>query len=555
MKQLFSTLVFGLLLNGSTFAQNNSGHYWVTLKDKAHSDFSLDRPQQFLSDKSIERRKKQQVQLTENDLPVSSYYTQQIQQQGAIVVHTSRWFNAVSITADAAVVARIRKLSFVRNCVALDTPLKSALVQDKFDMEQQRSGPLPQKAAVTSDYYDYGLAWNQANMIGIDCMHNMGFRGQGMTIAVLDAGFYNVDVLPAFDSLRLKNHLLGCRDFVTGDTLVFEDYPHGMNVLSCMVGNLPGRLVGTAPEASFWLLRTEDVGSETLQEEVNWAIAAEFADSVGADVINSSLGYSTFDNPADNHTYADMDGNTTIITKAADYAASKGIFVTSSAGNAGGPPWYKITAPADADSVLTVGAIDSAGFIASFSSRGPTFDGRIKPNTVAKGVDAVFASPMGDITTGGGTSFSSPITAGAVACLWQANPGRTNMEILAAIEQSASQATMPDTIKGYGIPNFCQANALLTGISENEKTNSVLLVYPNPFTSDFTCSFYSNSSESCRVELFTTLGELIYSREIKITAGERNQFGVGTGTDLPKGVYILKIQSKQTNYVTQIIKK
>lgn len=186
-------------------------------------------------------------------------------------------------------------------------------------------------------------------------MHNQGYAGQGMVIAVLDAGFYKADSLPAFDSLRTNNQILGCRDFVTGDTLVYEDYPHGMNVLSCMGGNIPGSLVGTAPKAKYWLLRTEDAWVETLQEEINWAVGEEFADSVGADVINSSLGYSNFDNPADSHTYADMDGNTTIISNAADFAVSKGIFVTTSAGNAGGPPWYKITAPADADSVLTVG--------------------------------------------------------------------------------------------------------------------------------------------------------------------------------------------------------
>jgi len=384
-------------------------------------------------------------------------------------------------------------------------------------------------------------------------MHTQGYVGQGMVIAVLDAGFYKADSLPAFDSLRINNQILGCRDFVTGDTLVYEDYPHGMNVLSCMGGNIHGSLVGTAPKAKYWLLRTEDAWSETLQEEINWAVGAEFADSVGADVINSSLGYSNFDNPADSHTYADMDGNTTIISNAADFAVSKGIFVTTSAGNAGGPPWYKITAPADADSVLTVGAVDSVGVLAGFSSRGPTFDGRIKPNVVARGYQAAFASASGGITQGNGTSFSSPITAGAVACLWQAHPTKTNMEILSAIEQSASQSSNPDSLVGYGIPNFCTASAILTGIEENNNSINVFTLYPNPFINLITITCNNSQKQLVRVSLIDISGREVFV-ENKLLESNTNTFTIKPETQLAKGLYILKIVSNSQSSSIKVIK-
>jgi subtilisin family serine protease len=386
-------------------------------------------------------------------------------------------------------------------------------------------------------------------------MHNLGYTGRGMTIAVLDAGFFNVNILPAFDSLRLQNRLLGTRDFVTGDTMVFEDYPHGMNVLSCMTGNLPGQLVGTAPHAKFWLLRTEDAATETMQEEFNWLVGAEFADSVGADIINSSLGYSYFDNTADNHTYADMNGRTTIISKAAVWAARVGILVVSSAGNSGGSPWYKITAPADADSILTIGAVDLSGTIASFSSRGPTFDGRIKPTTVACGSDAVIAASSGGTVTSSGTSFSSPITAGAVACLWQAHPSRTNMEIINAIIQSASQYTMPDTIKGYGIPNFCLANSLLTSIDNNSISEESINVFPNPFQSGFQLNFYSTQKQKIEITLLNICGKTISTDYGSTIPNQTNTFLINTSIDLPKGFYLVRIITNEKAIVKKILKQ
>lgn len=552
MKKIVLLLTFCFFIQ---FINGQSKNYWIVFKDKVGTEYSIHHPEQFLSAKAIERRAKQNIKITNQDLPLSKVYIDAISAAGVQVVSKLKWFNAVCVrSSNPNSIQLIQSMSFVKSVKEIVLSTKHEL-DSKFKAEEA-SFKLSSENQIfkSGSGFNYGLSYIQANQIGANCMHNQGYTGQGMVIAVLDAGFYKADSLPAFDSLRTNNQILGCRDFVTGDTLVYEDYPHGMNVLSCMGGNIPGSLVGTAPKAKYWLLRTEDAWSETLQEEINWAVGAEFADSVGADVINSSLGYSNFDNPADSHTYADMDGNTTIISNAADFAVSKGIFVTTSAGNAGGPPWYKITAPADADSVLTVGAVDSVGVLAGFSSRGPTFDGRIKPNVVARGYQAAFASAGGGITQGNGTSFSSPITAGAVACLWQAHPTKTNMEILSAIEQSASQASNPDSLVGYGIPNFCTASTILTGIEENSNSVNAFSLYPNPFINSITITCNSNQKQLVYVSLIDISGREVFA-ENKLLESNSNTFTIKPETQLAKGLYVLKIVSNSQSSSIKVIKE
>ncbi len=320
------------------------------------------------------------------------------------------------------------------------------------------------KGVTSGESYDYGQAFNQINMLNGIPLHDLGYDGAGMTIAVLDAGFLNANVLSAFDSLWLNNQIIGYKDFVSPLAPdIFGSHTHGTSVLSTMGANLPAEMVGTAPKADYWLLRSEDDATEYLIEELNWASAAEYADSVGVDVINSSLVYNTFDDPAQDHTYAYMDGNTTPITIAADLAASKGILVVNSAGNSGSSSWHYIGAPADGDSVFSIGAVNSSGVYASFSSTGPTYDGRIKPNVVAQGQGSTIISAYsGNVISGNGTSFSSPITAGMVASLWQAHPDKKNTEIMEAIQQSATQALNPDSLLGFGIPDYFAAHTLLS---------------------------------------------------------------------------------------------
>ncbi len=565
MKNIF-LIAFVFLSLQFSFAQN-SKTYLVIFKDKNNSSFSVSEPSKFLSEKSIARRQKQNIGIKESDLPVNSNYINLVKEIGVIVKSQSKWLNAITIsTNDESKLLSIKEFPFVKSIALTAYPVVSKIHSTKFDVSNVQS---IRKNIVTlsgvdggksaSSVLNYGPSFFQADQINIDCMHDLGFMGQGMTIAVLDAGFFKADSLPAFDSLRMNNQLLGCRDFVIGDTMVFEDFPHGMNVLSCMVGNLPGQLVGTATKAKYWLLRTEDAFTETLQEEINWLVGAEFADSVGADVINSSLGYSKFDGGIGDHYYSDMDGNTTIITNAADWAASVGIFVTTSAGNSGGPPWFKITAPADADSALTVGAVDSAGVIAGFSSRGLTFDGRIKPNTCARGVQTVIAANTGGITTSGGTSFSSPVTAGAVACLWQANPSANIIDLIYAIQASASQALSPDSIYGYGIPNFCKADSILTFILNVNQLNATdenpLSVYPNPFNSNFVIEFYSATKETVLIELYDVAGRKIISQEQSVSANTKNKFSLSDISTLSKGIYTLRLINSDKTYFSKIIKQ
>lgn len=542
------TLAFVLLIQLSN-AQNTN--YWIVLKDKNSSPYSLEQPEKFLSAKALQRREKQHIAVTLNDLPVNPSYIQDIRKAGVKVLSASKWFNTVSvITDDPGKIAQIKALPFVKEVKKINS---ATAKQSKF--ENERLTPVnTQQFQKQPRGLDYGPSYKQSSQINVSCLHSKGYLGEGITIAVLDAGFYNVNTLPAFDSLRLNKRLLGARDFVTGDTMVFEDNAHGMMVLSSMTGNLPGQLIGTAPKAKFWLLRTEDAATETIQEEMNWAVGAEFADSVGADIINTSLGYSTFDDSTQNHTYADMNGNTTIITKAADIAASKGIFVSVSAGNSAGPPWFKITAPADADSVLTVGAVDSLGSIAYFSSRGPSSDGRVKPNTVARGFMAIVANTTSGITMVNGTSFSSPISAGAVACLWQANQAKTNIQLLKAIEQSASQYATPDSIKGYGIPDFCKASDILIGIDPYQLTENAFTVYPNPFHSGFNILYASRKEEVITIELRDVEGRVLKSQKEKVNA-DNVKLKFAYDEVLANGVYIINIITPESVLYKKIIKE
>jgi serine protease AprX len=528
-------------------------NYWIVFKDKNNSPYSLNKPEAYLSERSIARRERQHIVLSTRDLPVNPSYIAGLKALGAIIKSTSKWYNGVSVSlTDENELAKISALAYVKSVKKIViTPTEHSA--DKFEFEEALPAEPIGNNSRTS--YNYGPSYKQAQMLGADCMHEWGYTGEGIVIAVLDAGFHNVDIFAPFDSLHANNQILGCRDFVTGDTMVYEDADHGMNVLSCMGGNFPGKIVGTAPKAKYWLLRTEEGATETLQEEINWMVGAEFADSVGADIINSSLGYSYFDDPDPDHTYADMDGNTTIVTKAADWAASVGIFVVSSAGNSGGPSWYKITAPADADSVLTVGAVASDSIITSFSSRGPTYDGRIKPNTVARGGAAVTASNSGDIAFNSGTSFSAPITAGAVACLWQANPGLTNMQLLQAIQESSHRYSSPDTVMGYGIPNFCYANSILAGISETSKDEEMLTVYPNPFNTSFEINFYSLKKQTVTVELFDISGRKVSSQNKALEMNTGNRFSISGSEVLSYGIYILRVSTNDRIYTKKIVKE
>jgi serine protease AprX len=563
MKQLVAILLISL--NLSAFAQTSgtfNRKYWVQLTDKVGTPFSLSNPEAFLSTRAIDRRSKQGIVYKENDLPLNPTYVAQIQSIGARVINQSKWFNAVTIElTDSTLLPIIEALPFVArtNKVARVKQKTAAdqFIADLMKMQEQYEADAAKKQLLAqgTDAF-YGNGDQQIKMLNGDKLHQMGFQGKGIQIAVLDAGFYRVDQIAFFDSLRSSGRLLGTRDFVQGGTAVFEDNSHGLSVLSTMAGNIPGVFVGTAPKASYWLLRTEDADSENLIEEDNWVRGAEFADSVGADVINSSLGYTVFDDSTANHTYFQLDGKSARITIGADIAASKGMLIVNSAGNSGADPWKYIGFPADGDSVLSIGAVDVNRNYASFSSQGPTPDGRIKPNVTAMGQQPYVITSGGTPGKSNGTSFSSPILAGMSACLWQAHPEASAMEVFKAIEQSADQYDAPDAKKGFGIPDFLKAHAILSQLTlDRAVQDSVVNVYPNPFIDGVTVEFYSTSEQDIQVKIFKLSGKQIAEEKIHVYPYVNNQIQLDKIRKLNSGQYVVSVITPTRTFSRQVIKR
>ncbi|MCJ8163686.1 S8 family serine peptidase [Pontibacter sp. E15-1] len=447
---LYCTVLSVFGQGGSQAAEEQKRLVYFT--DKANTPFSISQPQDFLSAKALERRQRQQIPLSVRDLPVDPAYVTAVQNEGVRVLYTSRWFNAAVVQCSAQKLQEIEALPFVKKTRTLNRIATPATELKRKYLQEMEA--LPYTSNVALGQGDYGLAFHQANMLGATELHAAGYTGEGMTIAVLDAGFPEVNTLAAFSHLFQEKKIRGTFDFVQKGQDVYGANAHGTAVLSTMAAYAPGQMIGTAYAANYLLLRTEDAASEHHVEEINWLLAAEYADSAGADVINSSLGYTTFDSPSVSYTYQDLDGNTTLVARAADMAASTGMLVVVSAGNEGNKPWQYIASPADADSVLTVGAVDSLGIKAGFSSFGPSADGQLKPDVVALGKNAYVLSSAGEVIKSNGTSFSGPIMAGFAACLWQTNLGRTNIQLIDQIRQSGSNAAMPDSAVGYGLPTY-----------------------------------------------------------------------------------------------------
>lgn len=445
MKKLV-LLVFALNICLGTFAQFTPGDtlkYRISLKDKAATDYSLQKPEMYLSKKSIERRKRQGLEIDSTDLPVCKKYVDAIRKKGVHVLVTGKWDNFVTVSCnDSMLIAEIAGLPFVRSTERVWRGVaKRASERDSLINKPLRTDSL------------YGPAITQIKMSHADRLHEAGFKGQGMTIAVIDAGFHNVDKIEAMKNINI----LGTRDFVNPEADIYAESSHGMSVLSCMAMNQPNVMIGTAPEASYWLLRSEDEYSENLVEQDYWVAAIEFADSVGVDLVNTSLGYYSFDDPAKNYRYRDLNGHYALMSREAAKAADKGIVVVCSAGNSGSGSWKKITPPGDAENVITVGAVNKYGVLAPFSSVGNTADGRVKPDVVAVGLGSDVMGTDGNLRHANGTSFSSPIMCGMVACLWQACPELTAKEIIELVRRSGDRAVFPDNIYGYGIPDLWKA--------------------------------------------------------------------------------------------------
>ena len=450
----------------STAANAQFSRYIIRFKDKGTNPYAINNPSQYLTARAIQRRTRYSIAVDSLDLPITPRYIDSIRLAGAVtILNSSKWLNQVAIqTNDAAALAKINTFPFVivASPVATRVQQEDIPVNKKLDVPGKSSVIPFSPQNITADYYNYGSSYGQVHIHNGEFLHNRGFRGEGMQMAVTDAGFTNYLTLPTFDSIRNNGQVLGTWDFVSGNTNVNEDHAHGTNCLSTIAANMPGTFVGTAPKTSFYLYRTEDAATEYPIEEQNWAVAAERADSLGVDICSVSLGYSTFDNAIFNHTYADMNGNNTIIAKAADVAAKKGMLIVVAAGNEGSGSWHYLISPADADSVMAVGAVGINGIVGGFSSYGPSSDGQIKPSVAAVGVNAVVASSTTGLPIfGSGTSFACPNMAGLTSCLWQAFPEVNNMTIINAMQQAGNRAATPDDRTGYGVPDMKKAFAAL----------------------------------------------------------------------------------------------
>lgn len=500
----------------------------VYFKDKGEMQALISQPEKVLSAASIARRERHNIPLKNSDLPVSKQYLQALRDMGAKIEASSRWFNYALVSHSNPI--QLAQLPFV----------------DKIESPKQYK---PHLSGTVSNY-NYGFSANQVEMLNGHLLHARGFTGRGVSIAVIDAGYTGVLQSTFLDSLRQEGRLLGSYDFTINDTNVYVgNGSHGASVLSTMAAISDSTFIGTAPHASYWLLASENIGSETTVEMDNWLLAAEFADSVGADVINSSLGYSTFDDSTDNFSYSDMDGNTALVTQAADMAASKGIVVVVSAGNEGASNWQYITAPADGDSVLTVGAVDFQENYVSFSSRGPTADNRIKPDVAAMGLGSTVINFNGDLSIASGTSFSSPIIAGMVACLVQAQPTRTVAEIMDQVRQSAHQYWTPDNSLGYGIPDFDRA--YIIGLEKLEASASQSFsVFPNPFRDKLNIRLSGEEGDLfAQIKIIDPSGKVLIERHHNFKEGENFSLDL----NLAKGLYYLNIETKQGSF-TKLIK-
>lgn len=547
MRRLF-VLITLLLIVGVAYSQIAPDRYWVQFTDKNNTPYSIDRPEEFLSERSIQRRIKYGVALDEKDIPVNPSYIEAVENAGATILNPSKWLNGVTIeTNSESVLNAIEKLPFVKKTRALhDEPLKQMIKNESFMYEMNA------ESVVDMDVVrgHYGKAQTQIELLNGIALHDMGYQGEGMWIGICDSGYEGADVHDVFQNMRDENRLLGTKDFVYKNGIVYSDDHHGTACLGLMAGYMPGTYVGTAPKASYFLCRTENINSENIIEEYNWVSAAEYMDSIGIDMISTSLGYISFDNPEASHAYSDFDGKTCIITIGAEIASSRGILCVAAAGNEGDNDFPYVGGPGDGKNVLTVGGVKADGTRAGFSSIGPTYDGRIKPDVMSFAYAVTVASPGNNFYEGNGTSFAAPSLAGMLACYWQARKDAPEGKIREVIKKSSNNYSSPNNEYGYGIPDFEKALDMLN--LENcdifdEKP--LFYVYPNP--SNGMVNFNLNYDVNVIVQVFDMLGKVIYiSDNHNGDMTELNAFL----SNLDEGVYMIKALGDKNIFTTKLVK-
>lgn len=544
--------LFVLCCSIQTYSQTEDA--WVYFKDKPNSPTFLQDPLQMLSQRSLDRRTAQNILLDLKDVPVDvTYYSQLKNDANVTVLGKSKWLNAIHVQGTQTNIKELlNTFSFIESIDFADKSLnanakKNGLKANAKNIGKKIVASHQNKFSETTTDFNYGNAENQIKMLKGDYLHQQNFKGEGMQIAIIDAGFPNVNTLAAFKRIRDNNQILGGYNFADRNTNFYARNNHGTHVLSTIAGYLENEFVGTAPNAKFYLFISEIAETETVLEETLWVEAAERADSLGVNVINTSLGYTTFDNSNYSHTYSDMDGKTTFISRGAEIGASRGMILVNAAGNEGNDSWKYIGAPADAVSVFSIGAVNSSENIASFSSFGPTADNRIKPDVLAQGLSsAIINYSSGNVSTSNGTSFSSPIMAGVIACFWQAFPSKTNFEIMDLIRKSADRFNNPTDQYGYGIPDFEAAYNQVLAL-DNFK-NASIKIFPNPIKDTFSISVNAYAVESLSIQIYNILGQLVFenSKLVSKTIDSKS---------LKNGIYILKIQYENQQKTVKLIKQ
>jgi len=539
MKKHRLMLLLILLSLGIQAQEIAPGVFWIYFTDKAGSAFQISEPEHFLSERSINRRAMQGLAVDHHDVPVNTAYLQEIEAMGVEIRHVSRWLNGIAmIHMNNTTFQQVLELSFT-DTVPWEPETDDLYFPPKSG-EQRFEAPLE-----TAPGFDYGIATEQTFLVRTDGLHELGYTGKGVWIGVLDAGFFNMDSLPSFTYLYNEGRILGERNYVNESSIYDLNSSHGMAVSSIMAGEWDGNLVGTAPHAHYLLCSTENSDQETRIEEIAWTEAAEYADSLGVDVLNTSLGYSDFDGVDYDYSYRDMDGRSTYISRAASLCASRGMILCNSAGNSGDDLWYYITAPADANNILAVGAVDSTNLLANFSSRGPTFDARIKPDVTAMGERTGAQYRDGRLTRGNGTSYASPVMAGSVATLWQAFPDIPASELIHMIRQSGHRSMNPDSHYGFGTPNMLHAYHSITR-TPAKMILGAIEIWPNPAREQIMIRIPETGEQ--QVQLYDLSGRTAYSRNVHLP-GE-----LELPNSLSEGIYIIEIRTSGNIYRSRLLK-
>lgn len=537
MKKIYTFLF--LLITSAGFSQQDA---WVYFNAKPNSQFYLDTPLEMLTQRALDRRTNQSIALDFKDVPVEESYIDQVKlSAGITVMAKSKWMNAIHVRGSQVNINSLVLLSFVSKVDFADKSLNQTAKIAKLSKIKKVN-----KTKKTKIEYAYGSSSNQIQMLNGQQLHQQNYTGSGKIIAVLDGGFPGVNTAQPFQRLRANNQILGGYNFVLRNPDFYTGVSHGTSVLSSMGGYKENSLVGTAPDASYYLFITEDDTSENPVEESLWVEAAERADSLGVDIINTSLGYFDYDNDAYSHTYSEINGTNAFISRGAEIAFSRGMIIVTSAGNSGGTSDPHIATPADAVSVIAVGAVNSSEVLTLFSSVGPSFDGRIKPDVMAQGQAAIVSDAAGNIVTANGTSFSSPIMAGMIACLWQAFPQKTNREIRELVLKSSDKFSTPNNQYGFGIPDFALAISNQLDLESFSKDDFIL--YPNPASDTVSVSLPAKFDMGT-VFIYSILGQKLLEQKITPEAS------IISLKSLHEGVYLYKMESDGFSKTGKIIKK